>query len=245
VGRHVLVWDAPNIDMTLATIIEGKPTSKDRPDLAVLGDWLVDHAEADDEVEACVFINVAPHVAGVLRGWVLWLLEEGFRVFAKPKQGDSDVDEDMLEHLWARYDDGDLEAVYVGSNDARAFAEPLGVLGERGVVVSVLGFAEYAGGMATMPGVRFVDLESIDGLFTEPLPRLTLESLPAGGRWFEPRGRLGGGAVASGTRRATPGADAGSGATADAGSGATAGATATGGSGATTGAAATGGGGRP
>jgi putative heme uptake system protein len=216
VGRHVLVWDAPNIDMTLATIIEGKPTSRDRPDLAVLGDWLVDHAAGDDEVEACVFINVAPHVAGVLRGWVLWLLEEGFRVFAKPKQGDSDVDGDMLEHLWARYDDGDLEAVYVGSNDARAFAEPLGVLGERGVVVSVLGFAEYAGGMATMPGVRFVDLESIDGLFAEPLPRLTLESLPAGGRWFEPRGRLGGGAAASGARRSTPGAEAGAAATAGA-----------------------------
>ncbi len=213
-GRHVLVWDAPNIDMTLATIIEGKPTSKDRPDLAVLGDWLVDHAEVADEVEACVFINVAPHVAGVLRGWVLWLLEEGFRVFAKPKQGDSDVDSDMLEHLWARYDDGDLEAVYVGSNDARAFAEPLGVLGERGVAVSVLGFAEYAGGMATMPGIRFVDLESIDGLFAEPLPRLTLESLPPDGRWFEPRGRLGGGAAASAARRSPSAAEAGMGSTA-------------------------------
>lgn len=211
-GRHVLVWDAPNIDMTLATIIEGKPTSKDRPDLAVLGDWLVDHAELDDEVEACVFINVAPHVAGVLRGWVLWLLEEGFRVFAKPKQGDSDVDEDMLAHLWARYADGDLAAVYVGSNDARAFAEPLTELGEHGVAVSVLGFAEYAGGMATTPGLRFVDLESIDGLFTEPLPRLTLESLPPAGRWFEPRGRLGGGAAADGGHRDAPVADAGLGA---------------------------------
>ncbi|MFO7779349.1 MAG: hypothetical protein R6V28_13455 [Nitriliruptoraceae bacterium] len=213
-GRHVLVWDAPNIDMTLATIIEGKPTSKDRPDLAVLGDWLVDHAEAQDEVEACVFINVAPHVAGVLRGWVLWLLEEGFRVFAKPKQGDSDVDEDMLDHLWARYDDGDLEAVYVGSNDARAFAEPLVQLGERGVAVSVLGFAEYAGGMATLPGLRFVDLESIDGLFVEPLPRLTLESLPADGRWFEPRGRLGSGTATGAGPRSTSAVAAGPGSTA-------------------------------
>lgn len=206
-GRHVLVWDAPNIDMTLATIIEGKPTSKDRPDLAVLGEWLLDHAEVDDEVEACVFINVAPHVAGVLRGWVLWLLEEGFRVFAKPKQGDSDVDEDMLEHLWARYDEGGLDAVYVGSNDARAFAEPLELLGERGVAVNVLGFAEYAGQLATMPALRFVDLEAIDGLFAEPLPRLTLESLPADGRWFEPRGRLGGAASIGSGRRSWAGAE--------------------------------------
>ena len=200
VGQHVLVWDAPNIDMTLATIIEGKPTAKDRPDLAVLGDWLVDHAEPHDEVEACVFINVAPHVAGVLRGWVLWLLEEGFRVFAKPKRGDSDVDEDMLAHLADRADQGELEAVYVGSNDARAFTGPLEELAGQGVAVNVLGFAEYAGGMATLPWLRFVDLESIEGLFAAPLPRLSLETLPEDGRWFEPRGRLGGDGDRGGVR---------------------------------------------
>jgi len=134
---------------------------------------------------------VAPHVAGPLRGWVLWLLEQGFRVFAKPKDGDSDVDDDMVEHLWDRFDHGDLDAVYVGSNDAKAFLAPLGDLLERGVAVSVLGFAEYAGGLSTLGGLRFVDLESIEGLFTEPLPRITLESLPTEGRWFEPTGRLG------------------------------------------------------
>jgi putative heme uptake system protein len=191
VGRHVLVWDAPNVDMTLANIIDGKPTSKVRPDLAVLGEWLVDHAE-DDEAEACVFVNVAAHVAGPLRGWVLWLLEQGFRVFAKPKNGDSDVDDDMIDHLWSRYDAGDLEAVYVGSNDARAFVEPLSELATHGVVVNVLGFAEYAGQLSTTEGLRFVDLETIDGLFGEPLPRITLETLPESGRWFEPTGPLGG-----------------------------------------------------
>jgi putative heme uptake system protein len=191
VGRHVLVWDAPNVDMTLANIIDGKPTAKDRPDLAVLGDWLVDHAGPGDDVEACVFINVAPHVAGPLRGWVLWLLEQGFRVFAKPKVGDSDVDDDMIDHLWRRYEDGDLEAVYLGSNDARAFLAPLTTLADRGVAVSVLGFAEYAGGLSQQDDLRFVDLETIAGLFGEPLPRITLETLPEDGRWFEPTGVLG------------------------------------------------------
>jgi putative heme uptake system protein len=191
VGRHVLVWDAPNVDMTLANIIDGKPTAKERPDLAVLGEWLVDHAETGDEVEACVFVNVAPHVAGPMRGWVLWLLEQGYRVFAKPKQGDSDVDDDMIDHLWARQEDGDLSAVYVGSNDARAFAEPLEELADLGVAVTVLGFSEYAGGLSAVDGVRFVDLEAIEGLFAEPLPRLNLELLPVDGRWFEPTGQLG------------------------------------------------------
>jgi putative heme uptake system protein len=191
VGRHVLVYDAPNIDMTLSNIIDGKPTAKERPDLAVLGDWLVDRAEEGDEVEACVFINVAPHVAGPLRGWVMWLLEQGYRVFAKPKLADSDVDDDMIDHLWLRYEEGDLSGAYVASNDARAFVEPLSELAGRHVDVHVLGFAEYAGGLSTQPDLRFVDLESIAGLFAEPLPRVTLEALPVEGRWFEPTGVLG------------------------------------------------------
>jgi uncharacterized protein len=189
-GRHLLVWDAPNIDMTLANIIDNKPTAKERPDLDVLGRWLVGRG-GGDEVEACVFVNVAPHVAGPMRRWVLWLLEEGFRVFAKPKHGESDVDADMLQHIQRRRDEGDLEAVYVGSNDARNFLAPLETLAAGGLAVTVLGFAEYAGGLSTSAGVGFVDLEDIEGLFAEPLPRLNLESLPVEGRWFEPTGRLG------------------------------------------------------
>ncbi|MBW3561610.1 MAG: NYN domain-containing protein [Actinobacteria bacterium] len=191
-GRHLLVWDAPNIDMTVANIIDDKPTAKERPDLAVLGRWLVDRADPGDAVEACVFINVAPHVAGPMRGWVLWLLEEGFRVFAKPKSGDSDVDDDMLAHIDLRLGEDDLEAVYVGSNDARNFLEPLEVLAGGGLDVSVLAFAEYASGLSTSSSIRFVDLEDIHGLFSEPLPRINLEILPDEGRWFEPTGTLGG-----------------------------------------------------
>lgn len=190
-GHHVLVWDAPNVDMTLANIIDGKPTAKVRPDLAVLGEWLVDRAQ-DDPAEACVFVNVASHVAGPLRGWVLWLLEQGFRVFAKPKLGDSDVDDDMIGHLWDRYEQDDLDAVYVGSNDAKAFVEPLTELSRLGVEVTVLGFAEYAGQLSSVDTWDFVDLENIEGLFGEPLPRITLEALPDAGRWFEPTGPLGG-----------------------------------------------------
>ncbi len=190
-ARHLLVWDAPNVDMTLANIIDGKPTAKDRPDLAVLGDWLVEQAGPGDTIEACVFINVAPHVAGPLRGWVMWLLEQGFRVFAKPKHGDSDVDDDMLDHLWDRLAGGDLAHVYVGSNDAKAFVTPLVELAERGIDCNVLGFAEYAGTLSATAGMRFIDLETIEGLFAEPLPRITLETLPEDGRWFEPTGSLG------------------------------------------------------
>ncbi len=190
-GRHLLVWDAPNIDMTLSNIIDGKPDPSTRPDLAVLANWLVDEAGPDAEVEACIFVNVPTHLTGPLRGWVLWLLETGFRVFAKPKLDDSDVDPDMVAHLHLRQDEGDLEAVYVGSNDARNFLEPLQNLFDDGVDVYSLGFAEHASGLANSENIDFVDLETITGLFPQALPRLTLENLPLEGAWFEPKGKLG------------------------------------------------------
>ncbi len=190
-GRHVLVWDAPNIDMTIANIIDGKPTTRERPDLEVLGQWLVDEADGDD-VEACVFVNVADHVAGRLRGWVMWLLEQGYRVFARPKIEDSDVDDDMVAHLRARHAEGSLTAAYVGSNDARCFVEPLVDLDADGIDVTVLGFPEYAGGLSSEAAFRFVDLETIEDLIPVSLPRINLEHLPPQGRWFEPTGRLGG-----------------------------------------------------
>ena len=189
-GRSVLVWDAPNIDSTLASIIDGKPTARERPDLAVLGKWLVEQAGPECEVEGCIFVNVAPHVAGPLRGWVLWLLEQGFRVFAKPKYGESDVDVDMVDHLARRYDEGGLDTVFVGSHDADSFVGPLTEMLERGVSVTVLAFTEFAGELAVLPAARVVDLETIDGLFGEALPRIALDSLPPEGRWFEPTGTL-------------------------------------------------------
>ncbi len=190
-GRHVLGWDAPNIDMTIANIIDGKPTPRERPDLEVLGSWLVDRADGDD-VEACVFVNVADHVAGPIRGWVLWLLEQGFRVFARPKIDDSDVDDDMVEHLRSRHREGILDTAYVGSNDARCFVDPLLDLHADGVDVTVLGFAEYAGALSSEGAFEFVDLEDIEDLIPVALPRINLEHLPPEGRWFEPTGRLGG-----------------------------------------------------
>lgn len=190
-ARHVLVWDAPNVDMTLANIIDDKPTVRERPDMAILARWLVDRAGPEDRVEACVFVNVAPHVAAALSGWIQWLLEEGYRVFAKPKAEGSDVDDDMLAHLDVRHADGDLAAVYVGSNDARNFLEPLETFAADGVATTVLGFAEYAGGLSQSDAIEFIDLEAIPDLIAVPLPRVNLESLPEEGRWFEPRGRLG------------------------------------------------------
>jgi uncharacterized protein len=190
--RVLLVVDAANIDMTLTSFV-GRPTQRERPDFGVLARWLRDRAGPDRLAEACVFVNVAPQNAGPLRGWVMWLLEQGYRVFARPKVGTSDIDEDMVAHLRARADEGRLEEVLVASNDAKAFLEPLEDLARGAVRVLALGFEEFASGLADSPLIEFIDLEDIPGLFESNLPnRVRLDRLPLEGRWFEPVGPLGG-----------------------------------------------------
>lgn len=190
--RTLMVVDAANIDMTLTMLIGQRPTQRERPDFGTLAAWLVERAAPGDAVEGCVFINVAPHSAGPLRGWVQWLLEQGYRVFAKPKVAESDVDEDMVAHLRARHGEGGLREAVVASNDARAFLEPLEGLALDGVSVTVLGFQEYAASLAASERIAFIDLEDLPGLFETALPnRVRLDRLPDAGRWFEPSVPLG------------------------------------------------------
>ena len=106
--RVLLVWDAPNLDMGLGSILGRRPTALERPRFDALGRWLLAHTaevSADRpgvviEPEATVFTNIAPGSAEVVRPWVDALRNVGFAVFAKPKiDEDSDVDRDMLEHI--------------------------------------------------------------------------------------------------------------------------------------------------
>lgn len=188
----LLLWDAPNIDMTLAGVLGRRPSTNERPRFDALGRWLVERARTGDPqaaVEACVFVNVPPTEHGPLLGWVKVLLSIGFRVFAKPRFNDSDIDDDILSHMAERA--GDIGEVIIASNDAEAFRRPLEELAANGVTTTVLGFTEYSGGYSGSDAVRFVDLEEISELFQVALPeRVRLENLPSDGRWFEPSGSL-------------------------------------------------------
>ena len=101
--RVLLVWDAPNLDMGLGSILGGRPTAAHRPRFDALGRWLLNctaelsagHPQEVLEPEATVFTNIAPGTADVVRPWVEALRNVGFAVFAKPKiDEDSDVDSD-------------------------------------------------------------------------------------------------------------------------------------------------------
>ncbi|WP_338051532.1 NYN domain-containing protein [Pseudonocardia acidicola] len=185
--RVLLVWDAPNMDMSLGSLLGARPTATFRPRFDAVGRWLLDLAGPDATAEACVFTNVAPGSTEVVRPWVEALRNVGFAVFAKPKvTDDSDVDDDMLRHIEMRAEEGALRHVVVASGDGRAFREPLEKLVERDTAVTVIGFREYANFALSSELIDFLDLEDIDGVFREPLPRMTLDTLPDEGAWLPP-----------------------------------------------------------
>src|SRR6202011_983285 len=131
--RVLLVWDAPNLDMGLGSILGRRPTALERPRFDALGRWLLartaqvaaNRQEVPAEPEATVFTNIAPGSADVVRPWVDALRNVGFAVFAKPTvDEDSDVDSDMLEHIAQRSQEG-LAALMAASADGQAFRLPL------------------------------------------------------------------------------------------------------------------------
>ncbi|MEU7811917.1 NYN domain-containing protein [Pseudonocardia sp. NPDC049154] len=185
--RVLLVWDAPNMDMSLGSLLGARPTSAFRPRFDAVGRWLLDLAGPEAVAEACVFTNVVPGSTEVVRPWVEALRNVGFAVFAKPKvTEDSDIDDDMLRHIEMREQEGHLRHVVVASGDGRAFREPLEKLIEQHTDVTVIGFREYANFALNSETISFLDLEDIDGVFREPLPRMTLETLPETGAWLPP-----------------------------------------------------------
>jgi len=197
IRRVLLVWDAPNLDMGLGSILGRRPTALERPRFDALGRWLLARTadvsaraqSAPDvriEPEATVFTNIAPGSADVVRPWVEALRNVGFAVFAKPKiDEDSDVDRDMLEHIERRRTEG-LAALVVASADGQAFRQPLEEVARDGTPVQVIGFREHASWALASDTLEFVDLEDITGVFREPLPRIGLDSLPEQGAWLQP-----------------------------------------------------------
>lgn len=195
-SRVLLVWDAPNMDMGLGAILGGRPTAAHRPRFDALGRWLLQqtaHLSRDVdpgiaiEPEATVFTNVVPGSADIVRPWVDALRNVGYAVFAKPKLADdSDVDDDMLDHIEMRRHTVGLSGLVVASADGQAFREPLLDIAADGVPVTVIGFREHASWALDTEGLQFIDLEDIPGVFREPLPRISLDSLPDDGAWLTP-----------------------------------------------------------
>ena len=191
----LLIWDAPNIDMTLSTVIGARPTAASRPRFDAIAAWFVEGAGGVDggdlaaevpDVEACVFANIPPQ-PGSLQRWVEALRGFGYSVFARPKsQPDDDIDQDMLDHIAVRQHSHRLRRLVVFSGDGRNFAEPLEELARQGIHVVVVAFSEVAGYAIGSDLLDFIDIEDVPGAFTEPLDRVRLDALPPDGAWLRP-----------------------------------------------------------
>jgi len=187
----LLIWDAPNIDMTLSTVIGARPTAASRPRFDAIAAWFVEGAgdpslSGAPDVEACVFANIPP-APGPLQRWVEALRGFGFAVFARPKsQPDDDIDQDMLDHIEVRAHSHRLRRLVVFSGDGRNFAEPLEDIVRRGTQVVVVAFSEVAGYAISSELLEFIDIEDVPGAFTEPLDRVRLDALPPDGAWLRP-----------------------------------------------------------
>ena len=195
--RALLIWDAPNMDMGLSAIVGGRPNSYQRPRFDAAGLWLLQQAtqlatdtglDPDSIIcEATLFTNVNEANVDGIHSWIDALRNIGFSVFAKPKEtADSDVDDNMLEHLSLRLSEGNLKLVVVASADGRNFQATLADLATKGIRATVLGFAEECTWAMEDPNLTFVDVEDVNGLFQQPLPRIDLEHLPSGGAWLQP-----------------------------------------------------------
>lgn len=183
----LLLWDAPNVDMTLSDVLGRRPGPRDRPQFEIVGRWLLEKAaDVGAEAEACVFLNVPAGNVAVIAPFVHALRMLGYSVFARPKHEGSDIDQAMIDHLEARATEGPLEVVVIASHDGTAFQEPLMERAAAGADAIVLGFEEYAGWALTNPSLSFVDLESIPGCFATPLDRMSLDRLPPEGAWLRP-----------------------------------------------------------
>ncbi len=187
----LLIWDAPNIDMTLSTVIGARPTAASRPRFDAIAAWFVEGAgnataPGAPDVEACVFANIPPQ-PGTLQRWVEALRGFGYSVFARPKTSpDDDIDQDMLDHIEVRAHSHRLRRLVVFSGDGRNFAEPLEQLVRAGTQVVVVAFSEVAGYAISSELLEFIDIEDVPGAFTEPLDRVRLDALPPDGAWLRP-----------------------------------------------------------
>ena len=187
--RILLAWDAPNMDMALSEILGDKPEPKQRPVWWRMGIWLNERAVAQDATaDAVVFVNVPEGAAERMRPWIEAVRRAGFAVFVKPKRGDSDIDDDIASWIAEQREKHAVSEVLIASGDRRAFQQLLEQVQSTGTDVAFLGFTEFAGAVTSVP---FIDLESIPGLFAQPLPRTRLDNLPADGTLLSPLGRLG------------------------------------------------------
>jgi uncharacterized protein len=171
----LLMWDSPNMDMSLSNILGGqKPSKVDRPDMQSLATWVHHRSvQAGVPAEAVVALNVGRDTSpdAPIAKFIQVLRQLGFRVFVKPKDTpDSDVDDAIVALAGSK----EFSEVIVATHDSPLLGR---IRKETSAPLTVLCFSEV------MPCHRrnavdamFLDVADVPGLFRSDLPRLTTPS---------------------------------------------------------------------
>ena len=188
----LLIWDAPNIDMTLSTVIGARPTAASRPRFDAIAAWFVDGAgdpgapDAPD-VEACVFANIPPQPsARCSAGWRRCAASATPSSPGPSRSPTTTSTRRCSTTSRSAQHSHRLRRLVVFSGDGRNFAEPLEDLAARGTQVVVVAFSEVAGYAISSDLLEFIDIEDVPGAFAEPLDRVRLDALPPDGAWLRP-----------------------------------------------------------
>jgi uncharacterized protein len=186
VRRCELVWDLPNQSAHLTELLGAMPTKSRRPDFEALAALTRRRAGDADAVAATVFVNVPANAQG-LQGFLTALRNLGFGVFARPKVGKSDIDDDIVNHV--RSISHELQDLLVGTHDRELLERCTREVPDR-CRVTVLAFEEASAWAMNSQRLEFVDLEDIPGFFTTPLHRTRLRHLPPQGMLLPPMNPL-------------------------------------------------------
>lgn len=175
--RTALLWDGPNMQTTVHA--EAPQGERIKFDFSAIGSWLEARATTEQFIDATIFLNVPSSKAAGLKGFVHAVRKLGYCVFAKPKDGNSDIDDDLVAHA-ASVEATDL---VVATHDKMLIDRVIAARPDA--VVTVVGIRELSAHAVHLQNVRFVDIEEIPRSVTAPIPRVAnLEDLPSGGHGF-------------------------------------------------------------
>lgn len=187
----LLLWDSPNMDMTLSNLLGGqKPSKAERPDCQKLAEWVHMRAQAANiPARAVMALNVSRDAGSdsPLAKYVQVLRTNGFEVFLNPKDTPSSDVDDALVSMAASNPASEL---IVATHDSPLLAR---IREASSSPMSVLCFSEMLPCYRRMENVTFIDVAEVPGLFADSLPRLTtpsFASLPAEGLLLPPLGPL-------------------------------------------------------
>ena len=165
----LLVWDAPNIDMTLSNVIGAKPSPASRPRFDAIARWFVHHAPRTGTSRAASSPTSRPPRPPACAAGSRRSARSATRCSPSPSCTRTTTSTSTCSSTSPTGPpQRRLTRLIVASGDGRNFLEPLEDLARSGVQVVVLSFSEVAGYAMESDLLTFLDLEDVPGAFVTP-----------------------------------------------------------------------------